>query len=118
MSAVEQSAPLSPIRFIDPTVLSKIENLELLSRTVVEGFVQGLHKSPFLGFSVDFAEYRQYQPGDVMRSIDWNVYGRLDKLYVKLFEGETIPTFTSCSMPAVRWRTDPAKSRRWSTRST
>ncbi len=89
MSAVEQSAPLSPIRFIDPTVLSKIENLELLARTVVEGFVQGLHKSPFLGFSVDFAEYRQYQPGDVMRSIDWNVYGRLDKLYVKLFEGET-----------------------------
>jgi uncharacterized protein (DUF58 family) len=79
----------NPTRFIDPTVLSRIENLELLARTVVEGFVQGLHKSPFLGFSVDFAEYRQYQPGDVLRSIDWNVYGRLDRLFVKLFEGET-----------------------------
>jgi uncharacterized protein (DUF58 family) len=76
-------------RFIDPTVLTKIQNLELLARTVVEGFVQGLHKSPFLGFSVDFAEYRQYHPGDEIRRIDWNVYARLDRLYVKLFEGET-----------------------------
>ena len=79
----------SPNRFIDPTVLTKIQNLELLARTVVEGFVQGLHKSPFLGFSVDFAEYRQYQPGDEIRRIDWNVYGRIDRLFVKLFEGET-----------------------------
>ncbi len=76
-------------RFIDPTVLTKIQNLELLARTVVEGFVQGLHKSPFLGFSVDFAEYRQYHPGDEIRRIDWNVYARLDRLFVKLFEGET-----------------------------
>ncbi len=79
----------APTRFIDPKVLVRIQNLELLARTVVEGFVQGLHRSPFLGFSVDFAEYRQYQHGDVLRSVDWNVYGRLDKLFVKLFEGET-----------------------------
>ena len=85
-SAVE---PLPSNRFIDPTILSKIENLELLARAVVEGFVQGLHKSPYLGFSVDFAEYRPYQPGDEIRRIDWNVYSRMDKLYVKLFEGET-----------------------------
>src|SRR5213594_780522 len=76
-------------RFIDPKVLIKIQNLELVARTVVEGFVQGLHRSPYLGFSVDFASYRQYMPGDEIRRIDWNVFSRSDKLYVKLFEGET-----------------------------
>jgi len=76
-------------RFIDPKVLIRIQNMELLARTVVEGFVTGLHQSPYLGFSVDFAEYRQYQPGDEIRRIDWNVYGRSDKLFVKLYEGET-----------------------------
>jgi len=55
----------------------------------LEGFVTGLHQSPYLGFSVDFAEYRQYQPGDEIRRIDWNVYGRSDKLFIKKFEGET-----------------------------
>ncbi len=67
----------------------KIQNMELVARTVVEGFVSGLHRSPFLGFSCDFAEYRLYQPGDDLRRIDWNVYSRMDKLMVKLFEGET-----------------------------
>lgn len=76
-------------RLIDPAILVKIQNLELVARTVVEGFVQGLHKSPYLGFSVDFAEYRPYNPGDDLRRIDWNVYSRMDKLYIKLFEGET-----------------------------
>lgn len=88
-TAVEKPASVGPTRFIDPTVLSRIENLELLARTVVEGFVQGLHKSPFLGFSVDFAEYRPYQPGDAIRTIDWNVFSRLDRLFVKLYDGET-----------------------------
>ncbi len=87
MSTAVAPGPVN--RFIDPTVLTKIQNLELLARTVVEGFVQGLHKSPFLGFSVDFAEYRQYQPGDEIRRIDWKAFGRLDRLFVKLFEGET-----------------------------
>ena len=82
-------APGLTNRFIDPAILSKIENLALLARTVVEGFVQGLHQSPYLGFSVDFAEYRVYQPGDEIRRIDWNVFARMDKLYVKLFEGDT-----------------------------
>src|SRR5207247_11219918 len=76
-------------RFIDPKVLMKIQNLELVARSVVEGFVQGLHRSPYLGFSVDFAAYRQYMPGDEIRRIDWNVLSRSDKLYVKLYEGET-----------------------------
>jgi uncharacterized protein (DUF58 family) len=82
---VEQSTN----RFIDPAVLMKIQNLELVARTVVEGFVQGLHRSPYLGFSVDFAAYRPYMPGDEIRRIDWNVFSRSDKLYVKLYEGET-----------------------------
>jgi uncharacterized protein (DUF58 family) len=76
-------------RFIDPKVLMKIQNLELVARSVVEGFVQGLHRSPYLGFSVDFASYRQYMPGDEIRRIDWNVFSRSDKLYIKLYEGET-----------------------------
>ncbi len=85
MSTIETSRN----RFIDPKVLVKIQNMELVARTVVEGFVSGLHRSPFLGFSVDFAEYRDYQPGDDLRRIDWNVYSRMDKLVIKLFEGET-----------------------------
>ena len=76
-------------RFIDPKVLMKIQNLELVARSVVEGFVQGLHRSPYLGFSVDFASYRQYMPGDEIRRIDWNVFSRSDKLCIKLYEGET-----------------------------
>src|SRR5438046_4215253 len=76
-------------RFIDPKVLMKIQNLELVARTVVEGFVSGLHRSPYMGFSVDFAAYREYQPGDEIRRIDWNVFSRSDRLYVKLYEGET-----------------------------
>src|SRR5262245_30817486 len=76
-------------RFIDPKVLIKIQNLELVARSVVEGFVQGLHRSPYTGFSVDFASYRQYMPGDEIRRIDWNVFARSDRLYIKLYEGET-----------------------------
>ncbi len=65
------------------------DNLELLARQVVEGFILGLHKSPFHGFSVEFAEHRLYNPGDPMRHIDWRVYGRTDKLFLKRFEEET-----------------------------
>ncbi len=79
----------SPLRFLDPAVLSKIDNLELVARTVVEGFISGLHRSPYLGFSVDFAQYRQYIEGDDIRRIDWKVYARSDRHYVKQYEGET-----------------------------
>ncbi len=64
-------------------------NLELIARQVVEGFIIGLHKSPFHGFSVEFAEHRLYNPGDPLRHIDWRVYGRTDKLFIKRFEEET-----------------------------
>jgi uncharacterized protein (DUF58 family) len=65
------------------------DNLELIARQAVEGFIIGLHKSPFHGFSVEFAEHRQYNPGDPLRHIDWRVYGRSDKLFVKKYEEET-----------------------------
>jgi uncharacterized protein (DUF58 family) len=78
-----------PTRFIDPQALTRIASLELIARTVVEGFISGLHRSPHLGFSVNFAEYRAYRPGDDIRKIDWKVYGRTDRFYVKEFEGET-----------------------------
>src|ERR1041384_7391144 len=84
---ISEKAPSS--RFIDPKVLIRIPNLELVARTVVEGFVQGLHRSPYMGFSVDFAAYREYMPGDEIRRIDWNVFARSDRLYIKLYEGET-----------------------------
>ncbi len=69
--------------------LKKFGNLELLSKSVVEGFITGLHKSPFHGFSVEFAEHRAYNPGESTRNIDWNLYARTDKLYVKQYEEET-----------------------------
>ncbi len=75
--------------FIDPAVLAKLGNIELVARLVVEGFLVGLHKSPYHGFSVEFAEYRQYNPGDPPKSIDWKVYARTDKFFVKEFEEET-----------------------------
>jgi len=76
-------------RFLDPEVVSKLRNMELRARTVVEGFIQGLHRSPYHGFSVEFAEYRQYIPGDAPRYVDWKVYGKTDRYYVKVFEEET-----------------------------
>ena len=76
-------------RFIDPDVLTRIDNLELLARGVVDGFISGLHRSPMLGMSVDFAEHRSYMPGDDVRRIDWRLFARTDRLYVKEFEADT-----------------------------
>ena len=69
--------------------LKKVENLELLAKKVVEGFIIGLHKSPFHGFSVEFAEHRLYNPGEGTKNLDWKVYARTDKLFVKKYEEET-----------------------------
>jgi uncharacterized protein (DUF58 family) len=76
-------------RFLHPEVLSGISDLELVAKTVVDGFVAGLHRSPDFGFSQEFAEYQAYSPGDDLRHIDWNVYARSDRLYLKRFRGET-----------------------------
>ncbi|SRR5579871_630938 len=83
------SATARSLRFLDPRVLTRIANLQLASRTVVDGFLAGLHRSPQHGFSPNFAEYRAYTPGDDLRSIDWNVFARSDKYFIKKFEGET-----------------------------
>ena len=77
------------LRFLDPAVVARLGTLELKARTIVEGFLSGLHRSPFKGFSVEFAEYRQYMPGDDLSTIDWKVYARSDRYYVKKFEEET-----------------------------
>jgi uncharacterized protein (DUF58 family) len=79
--------------FLDPGVLARIDNLELLARTVVDGFINGLHHSPYLGLSVDFAEHRAYMPGDDIRRIDWRLYARSDRYYVKEFEADTNANF-------------------------
>jgi uncharacterized protein (DUF58 family) len=76
-------------RFLDPAVLAGISSLDLVAKTVVDGFISGLHESPDFGFSQEFAEYRQYMPGDDLRHVDWNVFARSDKMFLKRFKGET-----------------------------
>ncbi|MEJ2542274.1 MAG: DUF58 domain-containing protein, partial [Gemmatimonadota bacterium] len=85
--------PASGAQLLLPEVLARIDNLELLARTVVEGFLNGLHRSVYLGLSLDFAEHRPYMPGDDIRRIDWRLFGRTDRHYVKLFEAETNANF-------------------------
>lgn len=75
--------------FLDPNALSRLGSLELVARLVVEGLITGLHRSPYQGFNVEFAEHRQYMPGDDIRHIDWRVYAKSDRHYVKKFEEET-----------------------------
>ncbi|MCK4283445.1 MAG: DUF58 domain-containing protein [Candidatus Brocadiae bacterium] len=81
-------------KYHDPQKLIRIRNLQLLARTVVEGYISGLHRSPFKGFSAEFAEYREYLPGDDLKHFDWKVYARSDKRYVKQYEEETNLTCT------------------------
>lgn len=76
-------------RFLDPAVLGALSGLDLVAKTVVDGFVVGLHASAELGFSHEFAEYRAYTAGDDLRNIDWNVFARTDRTYVKRYQGET-----------------------------
>jgi uncharacterized protein (DUF58 family) len=76
-------------RFLDPAVLAGISGLDLIAKTVVDGFVAGLHRSPDFGFSQEFAEYRAYTPGDDLRHVDWNLFARTDRCYLKRYRGET-----------------------------
>lgn len=76
-------------RFLDPAVLQGISGLDLVAKTVVDGFVAGLHRSPEFGFSLEFAEYRAYTPGDDLRHVDWNLFARTDRCYLKRYRGET-----------------------------
>ncbi len=84
-----QSQAIPGARFIDPKVLMRVGNLELLARHVVEGFINGLHRAPFFGASIDFAEHRGYVAGDDIRRVDWRLYARTDRFYVKQYEADT-----------------------------
>ena len=86
--------PTAPTRLIDPAVLTRIGDLELVARVVVEGVINGLHRSPHLGSSMDFAEHRAYMPGDDIRRIDWKLFARSDRHFVKEFEADTNSNFT------------------------
>jgi uncharacterized protein (DUF58 family) len=81
-------------RFLDPAVLAGISSLDLLAKTVVDGFVAGLHRSPDFGFSQEFAEYRAYTPGDDLRHVDWNLFARTERCYLKRYRGETSSQLT------------------------
>jgi len=87
-SATMPASP-GPARFLDPKVLARIGSLELLARAVVEGFMSGLHRSPFTGFSTEFTEYRQYNPGDDLRYLDWRLYARTDRYFLKKYRADT-----------------------------
>ena len=76
-------------KYLDPRVLARLEGLQLRARRIVEGYVSGVHRSPYHGFSIEFAEHREYAPGDDLRYLDWKVFGRTDKFYLKQFEEDT-----------------------------
>src|SRR2546421_10023430 len=78
-----------PQRYLDPDILSRVALSPLLAKLVVEGFINGLHQSPFHGFSVQFADHRQYVPGDDLKYLDWHLYARTDHYYIKRYEEET-----------------------------
>jgi uncharacterized protein (DUF58 family) len=81
-------------RFVDPKVLARVKDLELLARAVVDGFINGLHRAPYFGASIDFAEHRGYVPGDDIRRVDWKLYARTDKYFVKQYEADTNANFS------------------------
>ena len=91
MPTASSSQPL--ISRFDPQVLAALDGLDFKARYVMEGFLSGLHESPFHGFSVEFSEYRDYEPGDDLRHLDWRLFARTDRLYVKKYLQETNARF-------------------------
>src|SRR5918992_1438088 len=87
-ASVSTTTPTST-RFLDPEVLARIGSLELLARAVVEGFISGLHRSPYTGFSTEFTEYRQYNAGDDLRYLDWRLLARTDRYFIKKYRADT-----------------------------
>jgi uncharacterized protein (DUF58 family) len=88
-----QAGGLTGARFVDPVVLARVGNLELVARAVVDGFINGMHRSPYFGASVDFAEHRGYTAGDDIRRVDWKLFGRTDRFYIKEYEADTNANF-------------------------
>src|SRR5438874_10939829 len=78
-----------PERYLKPEVIRQVSRLDLRAKFIVEGFLAGLHASPFQGFSVEFSEHRKYVPGDDLKDLDWNIYAKTERYYVKKFEAET-----------------------------
>jgi len=91
---VTQGSAIPGARFVDPVILSRIGSLDLLARTVVDGFINGLHRAPYFGASIDFAEHRGYVAGDDIRRVDWRLFARTDRFYVKQYEADTNTNFT------------------------
>ena len=89
MARLAEGGAIPGARFVDPSVLARIGKLDLLARTVVDGFINGLHRAPFFGASVDFAEHRGYVAGDDIRRVDWKLYARTDRYYIKQYEADT-----------------------------
>ncbi|MCX5683747.1 MAG: DUF58 domain-containing protein, partial [Planctomycetota bacterium] len=81
--------PRPKLRYLDSSILQKLDSLDLVAREIVEGVRVGMHKSPLRGFSTEFAHHRPYSPGDSVRHLDWRVYGRTERYYIKLYEAET-----------------------------
>ena len=94
MARLAEGSAIPGARFVDPTVLARIGKLDLLARTVVDGFINGLHRAPYFGASIDFAEHRGYVPGDDIRRVDWRLYARTDKYFVKQYEADTNTNFS------------------------
>jgi uncharacterized protein (DUF58 family) len=90
---MQLGGPIPGAQFVDPAVLARIGNLDLVARSVVDGVINGLHRSPYFGSSVDFAEHRGYVAGDDIRRVDWRVYARTDKYFVKEFEADSNSNF-------------------------
>lgn len=93
MASHDQSGAMAGARFVDPRVLARIGNLDLIARHVVDGFINGLHRAPHFGASIDFAEHRGYVPGDDIRRVDWRLYARTDKYFVKQYDADTNTNF-------------------------
>lgn len=112
-AAAPPAAGTAQTSFLDPSVLARIGNLELIARSVVEGFINGLHKSPHLGASTDFAQHRGYMPGDDIRRIDWRLWARSDRYYLKEFEAETNTNFSVILdvSPSMRYGASPEDGR-------
>src|SRR5260221_5552841 len=83
------AAPVQIRELADPGLMASVDDLDLVARWVVDGFAHGLHRSPYVGFSVDFASHREYLPGDDLRHLNWKIYGRQDRLYIKQYDAET-----------------------------
>ena len=91
---MDSTSAIPGARFVDPKVLARIGNLELVARAVVDGFINGIHRSPYFGASVDFAEHRGYVPGDDIRRVDWRLYARTDRYYIKEYEADSNANFS------------------------